>query len=224
MLTVDRRALAVCLALATWLTGCAASPDRGEPAMLPVETGRTFVYECADYEFVARTGPGEIALYLPYDYLVLGQVRSASGAKYSGDGVTFWSKGQEASIDLGSGRISGCINNPARVPWEEARRRGVEFRAVGNEPGWYLEIRQQQLLFVGKYGDERVLAATPQPEVEGDSTFFRTSAASRSLVVEILDESCSDTMSGELFETAVTVTLADHPFLGCGRFLSTEWQ
>ena len=58
--------------------------------------------------------------------------------------------------------------------WEAARDRGVIFRAVGQEPGWVLEVRE---------------------------------------------EPCMDTMSGERFAMTATLTLNGATYDGCGRML-----
>lgn len=82
--------------------------------MAPQPTGQTHVYECASegFAFTIRTGPGEIALWLPerFDnrYLVLGQVRAASGAKYQDGDVMVWTKGAEAALAIGGESFAGC--------------------------------------------------------------------------------------------------------------------
>ena len=133
-----------------YLAGCASSPP-SEPLKV-VEPAKTLVYECNDFEFVARTGPGEITLYLPTENLVLEKVRAASGEKYEGQGVVFQSKGDTATLDLGTRILGSCQLNAGRAPWEEARRRGVNFRAVGQEPGWYLELQHDQSGQLGSFG------------------------------------------------------------------------
>lgn len=205
------------------LAGCGS--QQSPAPMHPVEPGRTLVYECGDYEFIARTGPGEIALYLPGEYLVLGQVRAAAGTKYAGDGVVFWSKGNTATLDLGSRVLGSCRLNPARVPWEEARRRGVHFRAVGQEPGWHLEIQHgRKMLFVSGYGHNRVLLPTPEPELDGGLATYRASADSHDMQVDVTVEYCQDSMSGEVFENSVRVTLDGEVYLGCGLVLEADWE
>jgi putative lipoprotein len=193
--------------------------------MHPNEPGKTLVYECGDYEFVARTGPGEIALYLPGDDLVLGQVRAASGTKYEGDGVVFWSKGNTATLDLGSRIIGSCQLNRARAPWEDARRRGVDFRAVGQEPGWFLEIQHgAQMLFVTNYGSKRVLIPTPEPELDGELATYKGAGESHELTVEVMVEYCQDSMSGEVFDNSVRVILDGKEYPGCGLVLEGDWE
>ena len=127
-----------CLGIALALLGLVACSGTAQKPLGDVDSGQTLVYECCDFEFIARTGPGEIALYLPDDYRVLGQVRTGLGVKYTNADVTLSSKGEEASLDVGGRHYRDCRLNRARAPWEEARRRGVDFRAVGQEPGWYL--------------------------------------------------------------------------------------
>ena len=205
------------------LAACGSQQPR-EP-MHPVQPGKTLVYECGDYEFIARTGPGEIALYLPGDYLVLGQVRAASGTKYSGDGVVFWRKGDTATLDLGSRILGACRLNPSRAPWEEARRRGVHFRAVGQEPGWYLEIQHgRQMLFVSSYGNNRVLLPTPEPELDAELATYRVSDDSHDMQVEVTVEYCQDSMSGEVFDNSVRLRLDGTEYLGCGLVLEADWE
>ncbi len=95
-------------------------PDVG--AMAPRRIGETFVWACAGpggdgFRFTTRTGPGELAVWLPRrfgrPYLVLGQVRAASGAKYAGDGIVVWNKGVEALLEVDGETFTGCALDPA---------------------------------------------------------------------------------------------------------------
>ena len=50
--------------------------------------------------------------------------------------------------------------------WEDAKLRGVDFRAVGNEPGWNLEISADgEMVFIGNYGQTEYKFPTPEPSV-----------------------------------------------------------
>ncbi len=199
----------------------ACSGNSREPAgMLPGESGRTLVYACGDFEFVARTGPGEVALYLPDDYRVLEQVRSASGARYESGDAMFWSKGDEAMLDIGRKHYRGCQLDRARGPWEDARRRGVSFRAVGQEPGWVLEIQpERNMLMVADYGSRRVLLPTPEVELLDGRERYDASDERNSLLVEIELHHCFDSMSGEAYSNRVSVTLNGREYRGCGEAL-----
>jgi len=134
------------------------------------ESARTLVYECDGLDFVVRQGAGEVGVYLPGRAVVAPQVPAASGAKYQEGDIIFWSKGDEASLEVGDRKWSGCRLAPHRAPWEDARLRGVTFRAVGNEPGWNLEIEPgRRLLFVGDYGSTSVSTPVPEPVVDAAS-------------------------------------------------------
>jgi len=183
------------------------------------------VYDCNGYDFIARLGPGEMALWLPDHYVVLSQVRSASGTKYVEGDIEFWSKGEEAMLTVANQQYLNCLPVPGRVPWEDARRRGVAFRAVGNEPGWSLEVQSDRhLLFVSEPGMRRVVAPDPGVQVEGDTRRYHALTESADLQVEIVAELCADTLSGESFPARVTVTLSGEMFYGCGRDLDYPWQ
>ncbi len=199
----------------------ACSSGARQPAgVAPKSTGETLVYECRDYEFVVRTGAGQIALYLPDDYRVLGQVRAASGARYEDGDVVFWSKGNEASLDVGSRRYRGCQLNRARGPWEDARRRGVSFRAVGQEPGWVLEIQpERNMLMVADYGSRRVLLPTPEVELLDGLERYESQDERHHMVVEIELHHCYDSMSGEAYSNRVRVDLNGREYRGCGDAL-----
>lgn len=105
--------------------------------------------------------------------------------------------------------------------WDEARRRGVDFRAVGQEPGWLLDVDEGgELRYVGDYGETRVTARTP-PAERGANGLLTLRAGE--LVVEIAPGDCRDAMSGAAYPYAVTVRRGGRELRGCGRMLaSTE--
>lgn len=193
-----------------------ASDDR------PLAT--TLAYDCNGYEFIARLGPGEMAVWLEEGYVILSQVRSASGALYEEGDISFWSKGDEAMLNVAEVSYQNCHLVPERAPWEDARRRGVDFRAVGNEPGWYLEVRSgRQLLFVGDPGLKRVIVTDQDEESVGVTHTHHGVTEAHNLLVEIVDEPCFDTMSGKAFPSRVVVTLDGTAFRGCGQNLDYPW-
>jgi putative lipoprotein len=112
---------------------------------------------------------------------------------------------------------------PAPPSIRDARARGVEFRASGNEPGWVLEMFADRLVFVGDYGATR--ASTPRPALQeqpgsGERAYAAVTEAHR-LTVRVRRAPCVDTMSGEQFEASVEVELDGRPYRGCGRELAT---
>ena len=184
---------------------------------------RTYVYECSDgYGFVARIQGEKVWLFLPEKTVSLPHVPSGSGAKYHEGRTTYWSKGDEALLEFGDHKHTNCKNNRAKAIWEDAKLRGVDFRAVGNEPGWNLEIIQREkIVFVGDYGQTRFVFIHPERSIEqqGRKAVYTAKNNQHELSAVIMGRRCFDTMSGEPFESTVTVILDGKKYDGCGKAL-----
>lgn len=214
-----RRARLVALSITAAAVACAPDSEE-ETASERVEAATTMVYECDDgYQFVARV-QGETAwVFLPETTAALPHVPAASGARYSEGGITYWSQGEGALLEVAGTEHLTCANNRRRAVWEHAKLNGADFRAVGNEPGWLLEIYPRRMVLVTDYGETRYEFETPEPvenRAEARTTFEAADRGLRVIVVLELGE-CRDTMSGEVFETTVTVRLDDTTYRGCGR-------
>ena len=99
---------------------------------------------------------------------------------------------------------------------------GVDFRAVGNEPGWHMEIRNNnKILFVGDYGDYRIEFPTPHPVTDQAArrTIYESNFDGKRILVLIEGRQCYDTMSDESFSVTVDVTIDQKTYRGCGRAL-----
>lgn len=226
-----RNALGVSLMLAASLSaGCSESaespqPNDSEDASRPApgRPGKTFVYACeGGLRFTARI-EGETAwLFLPSGTINLPHVEAASGAKYSDGSVTFWTKGESAMLEGGNQPRAECVNDRVAAIWEDAKLRGADFRATGNEPGWYLEIsRKYGILLVTAYGSERYQFSPTEPSSDAVSgkTTYRVKQAEHELEVTLEVKRCADTMSGASFETTVTVVIDGTQLRGCGKAL-----
>ncbi|MFV8816253.1 MliC family protein [Haliea sp. E17] len=218
--------LSIILSLAL-VTACASSAEEESGAASEVTrtTGRTLVYECDRGDFIARTGPGEIALWVEDRYAVLSQARSGSGARYEEGDMVFWSKGDEATLDLGDERYRACKLNPRRVPWEDARRRMIDFRAIGNEPGWHVEVREgDSLLFVADYGATKFLFRDFTSSHTGGQRVYSAQRDDQHLTVTASESECADSMSGERFPLQVEADLDGRRYQGCGMTLDHPWE
>jgi putative lipoprotein len=116
---------------------------------------------------------------------------------------------------------SQSSTEPARPdPWRDARERGIEFRAIGQEPGWLLEIDEgvsMRLLY--DYGERTAIVNAPTLTVEDGRRAYAGLSGTNSVNVVIEDRPCSDIMSGDPFPATVTVTINDRTLNGCGREL-----
>lgn len=104
--------------------------------------------------------------------------------------------------------------------WHQAKLRGVAFRAIGQEPGWLLEIRNgEEILLVTDYGSTRTSMPYVEPVVYQEERRTQYIVNDYNTIVEIRGIHCTDTMSGESFEVTVTITIEERELHGCGRAL-----
>jgi putative lipoprotein len=140
---------------------------------------------------------------------------SASGARYSDGTDTFWNKGREATFER-RGHTETCRER--REPWQEAADRGVDFRAVGQEPGWFLEIdNEKQIRVVYDYAEHQLVAPVASPATKGSTVFYDMMVDSQRVLITIEEAPCNDAMSGEAFPRSVAVTIGARTLRGCGR-------
>ena len=118
----------------------------------------------------------------------------------------------------------------ALAPWdgvffELARDR--DFRAIGQEPGWQLELRKgSEIRFTYDYGKGTAVTPAPKPRVDssnGTRTYHSVTEAN-DLEVVIVPVACADSMSGRQFSATVTVKLNGKSYRGCGEELTTPYQ
>ena len=178
---------------------------------------KTFVFVCEDQSsHVLRTIENGAWLFSPEGTRKLPLVSSASGAKYS-DGVSVvWTRGEEALIGEVGGKLQTCHNDRRAAIWEHAKLNGADFRAIGNEPGWNLEIHEMsRVVLVTDYGASRVEVALPESVTDNEARSTRWDTGE--LTLELIGYTCHDSMSGEAFETTVVVSWQGKTLRGCGR-------
>lgn len=113
-----------------------------------------------------------------------------------------------------------CDHDRRASIWEHAKLNGVDFRAVGHEPGWVLEIREGQRLDLGyDYGQSQLSAQITGTRTDPTTrtTTYSGAADGHIMVVRLTGEDCSDSMSEEAFPTRVEIEVDGRTFSGCGR-------
>ncbi|WP_457597229.1 COG3650 family protein [Hydrogenimonas sp.] len=159
-------------------------------------------------------------LFLPHQTVLLPFIDARRGPRtYLGEGVRLRLEGEEATLWWrGEHR---CRYDRKAAIWEDAKLRGVDFRAVGQEPPWILELSGQSATFylgydrrTYRFGRLRVVSNQKPPEtrIEGESGGHR-------LRVTLTPGPCMDAMSGEPFETRVEIVFDGRKLSGCGRAL-----
>lgn len=111
--------------------------------------------------------------------------------------------------------LLGCAHEapPVETPSTEI----TAYRAIGQEPGWSLDIMNDRLALELDYGDKR-LEFTPKPEpveTDGATQYNLPSNGPESKII-IYHELCADVMSGMNYPDRVQVMVDGQPYDGCG--------
>lgn len=221
--STSRLALPLALAVALLVSSCQTTDDRN--ASEPVhwqcqEVGVTSTY---------TADGGHVTLAFSGRELDLPIAISASGARYAdANGNEFWTKGGAGTLSLAPEAGSEtarreCTRSDRPSPWFQAAERGVGFRAVGNEPGWFVEVDRgpdPALRATLDYGERKLELARTETLGGGAEGFSGETDDGTGVLLLIERAPCRDGMSGELFEARATLEVGAHRYHGCGAFLS----
>ena len=133
-----------------------------------------------------------------------------------------------AVVEGESLRVSGpfgerqpdCRRSAAPSPWEAARACGAAFRAIGTEPGWWVEVGSGEappLRAELDFGARQLEVASAAATADG---FRGATADGTPVALTIRREACSDGMSDVSFPASAVLRVGDSTWRGCGRFLS----
>jgi len=199
----------------------------GDTAQPVAQLQRT-LWTCGDLTFGAAfdVEGGRVELALPDGALSLPLALSASGARYADHrGNEFWTKGDRGTLTRDDGNKRECVRQDAPPaagsPWEDAKTRGIAFRAVGTEPGWLLEVGRGErpaLHAELDYGERMLDVAALQP-LSGLLGYAGAAADGTRVRLVLERRACSDGMSDETYPVAVQLEAGDRGYRGCGRFL-----
>lgn len=198
----------------------------GESVRLTASTATSSGAQCAEPRYTTRRveaapylasefglPPGSLRPLAARDQIHLMEV-SCAGARW---------------VALGA-RLLEVDADRVLAPWDGVffeLRRDRDFRALGQEPGWQLEVRKgAEMRFIYDYG--RNMVVTPASRAQLDSSSgtrtYHAVAAANDLRVVIVPVPCTDVMSGKPFPVTVSVTLNGRSFRGCGEELATPYQ
>ena len=127
--------------------------------------------------------------------------------------------------ERGDGSVRDTTDVAAQpgTTWVEAEGCGVDFRGVGQEPGWVLEIDcEKEISLLTDYGQQRVVfPLSTQRSVADSAVTYRASSEAHSIEVRIEPTPCADVMSGEPYPATVAVRFDGRALEGCGRWMGT---
>lgn len=180
-------------------------------------------WQCGEQKVAARfdaAPTSAVTLNFGERTLVLPQAQSASGARYADtSGNEFWNKGRASRLTLAGKAAVECRQIDTASPWDAARSRNVAFRAVGNEPGWLVEVGDgaaPTLHAELDYGEHVIDVASLGG---GDGQWSGKSADGADVALSVDRSTCQDGMSGEDFPATATLRVGDKTYSGCGRYL-----
>jgi membrane-bound inhibitor of C-type lysozyme len=201
----------------------AAAPTPAADAV-PEGVLRVYVWHCADGQtLVMRNLVREKAIAIDFHDGTrrLDQTVSGSGARYADSVVVFWTKGGTATLERKGAPPLQCEERRADSLREDARARGVVYRALGNEPGWVLEVGPAgRLSWTTNWGQDRFDFAQAQASTTPDgTTVYTAQQGDVSIRASIKAERCVD--DGEVeFDHVVTVESGGRTLRGCGTRLN----
>jgi uncharacterized membrane protein len=153
--------------------------------------------------------------------LDMAQVVSASGALYAAEGHQLWFKGDSAMYRQPHEEVGReCRVHTVASPWESAALRGVSLRAVGQQPGWLVEVVPDKwVLVITDYGRLRVLSPPVAAVDYGGGKRYSLRSDAHTVEVLALPGECSDGTGEEALDTRVTLVVDGVTSRGCGRWL-----
>ncbi|MFN4264014.1 MAG: MliC family protein [Thioalkalivibrionaceae bacterium] len=194
----------------------------------PIQPSSRVTFRCGDLLVEASFSANHVVLENGEGQRLLPQVVAASGARYADDeGHEFWNRGETAlwtQAPMSSGRSSDAldcaVSEGERSPWAEGRERGLALRAVGQEPGWLLEVHGQGGDSLGRavlLEQSGAMAVYEGVAWADDGGALSLDDGRYSLRFASADTVCVDSMSGERIERAVTLMTPAGELSGCAR-------
>jgi len=181
------------------------------------ESIHTWVFMCPDESsYVVRANKAEAWVFRGGSSLRLDAVPDAMPLRYRQGDVHLVIEGDNGRLSEPGKETFTCRNDRQRAVWEHAKLDGVDFRGVGNEPSWVLEMREMsRIVLITEYGANRIERPLPEPVSDNVRKMTRWDAGD--LQVEITAEICHDSMSGEPMSSRVIIYWQGKVLRGCGR-------
>lgn len=127
--------------------------------------------------------------------------------------------------------LSGCASTDSALTGPSTPNTpaapSTDYQASGNEPGWRLAISDNQIHYIGDYGETDIRQAIDNKREQAGRTSYDT--ARLSIVID--HKICSDSMVERQYQDSVSVTADGKTVTGCGGAViaptslnGTSWQ
>lgn len=184
---------------------------------------QAYVFECEnDYTFTVKFVPEKAYVFQEKTHISLPKAASLEENLYSDGKTVFRFRGEQASLEMAKQHYHICQNNPTKAIWATAKLNGVDFRALGYDPEWILEIKEfNKIRFITQHGNGLYEFKTPHSVIDYQTKQISYSTHSINHTLEILlqDKPCTDTVNNIIYETTVFVGMDGLGYHGCGKAL-----
>jgi putative lipoprotein len=197
----------------------AAAVAHAQPVPMTGRAPRATSYTCDGLDVTVRTTQTGIELGLGDRRIALPPAPSGIADEFQEGDVAFRRHGDKADVEVAGATYSNCLYNAERSGWDDAKLRGIEFRAIGRTPAWSVEVDQEKAreLTVIFADGRTVVVPASKPSVSGTRSTYK--AANRDLALAIETASCRDAATSETFPEKVSLRLDGRDYAGCGRWL-----
>lgn len=108
--------------------------------------------------------------------------------------------------------LSAC----ATVAEPDTLAAGASWVAIGQEPGWRVDVRPgQQIEVIADYGEVRATLPYAAPSQSGGGLEFRQTGQATDFRLRITSGSCADSMSGQPYPAHAEMVLDGRTYRGC---------
>ena len=152
------------IAVANLLLGLLITPNAfAGSQQAAAKDGDVLVYYCHNLSIVTvRVFPKRVEIETEARKATLAETTPASPVRYSNGSMTLSNLTELVRLEE-PGAVYFCRSLPTEVAWQEARFRGIEFRAAGDNPSWSLEIDSGVAIeFTSGQGDTRAVTRFPR--------------------------------------------------------------
>ena len=189
--------------------------EQAMPPQEPVE--KTNAYSCHDGSDIVVRHDGQATwLFLPGRTLTM---KPGEDGGFIAEDVRIVENDSGAELTIANVGTQCGLDAYASV-WEDAKLRGVDFRATGNEPGWHLELsvdRESRLVTQHPERNWVFTATRDGVASDGRASVFAAKESDLDLMVRLTPGPCQDTMADHEYETTVELVLGDEVLRGCGK-------
>lgn len=113
--------------------------------------------------------------------------------------------------------LTGCATLPTSPLPPGAEKNA--WMAMGNEPGWMLELTPGQMNYTGDYGETIIRVPVIRTDPVKGGVIYSGAAKGQTLKARIQFTACADTMADRTFAQRVTVEANGRTVQGCGGAL-----